>query len=203
MAIFLSTPSARRATNLDSVISQLFRFLSTPSARRATPRVKPPGDFSTDFYPRPPRGGRPAQLKKRQTVREFLSTPSARRATQHAGLSGLHPDNFYPRPPRGGRRLILSVLPISNKISIHALREEGDYAKGRKKRAPAGFLSTPSARRATDLSLRTVATLDNFYPRPPRGGRPDVPCFGGTDAHFYPRPPRGGRRAQSAARAST
>ena len=56
--------------------------------------------------------------------------------------------NFYPRPPRGGRQkgvLTRSVFTL--------------------------FLSTPSARRATDvLELRT-SELKNFYPRPPRGGR--------------------------------
>ena len=38
--------------------ADIFEFLSTPSARRATLREKRPGDFLTDFYPRPPRGGR-------------------------------------------------------------------------------------------------------------------------------------------------
>ena len=34
------------------------------------------------------------------------------------------------------------------------------------------FLSTPSARRATLPSARTAQLWGNFYPRPPRGGRP-------------------------------
>ena len=55
----------------------------------------------------------------------FLSTPSARRAT-----------------------LFLSCLLMLAKISIHALREEGDSA-ARGKRQQSG----------------------HFYPRPPRGGR--------------------------------
>ena len=33
-------------------------FLSTPSARRATPLSAPPSTTCSDFYPRPPRGGR-------------------------------------------------------------------------------------------------------------------------------------------------
>ena len=37
--------------------------------------------------------------------------------------------------------------------------------------AAAKFLSTPSARRATADPRGAVATLVNFYPRPPRGGR--------------------------------
>ena len=36
------------------------------------------------------------------------------------------------------------------------------------------FLSTPSARRATTVSLHFAVTANNFYPRPPRGGRPCI-----------------------------
>ena len=122
---FLSTPSARRAT--DDLIQIDFRDqISIHALREEGDRWKNQGSRGgfisihalreegdscalplcprvPYFYPRPPRGGRPAQLKKRQTVREFLSTPSARRATmQKAEKKGLLPD-FYPRPPRGGR----------------------------------------------------------------------------------------------------
>ena len=61
------------------------------------------------------------------TRKVFLSTPSARRATaqyEHA-------------------RIII-------KISIHALREEGDDFEERKAFVHELFLSTPSARRATN-----------------------------------------------------
>ena len=34
--------------------------------------------------------------------------------------------NFYPRPPRGGRHARLFSVRRKEKISIHALREEGD-----------------------------------------------------------------------------
>ena len=87
------------------------------------------------------------------------------------------------------------------------------------------FLSTPSARRATTVSLHFAVTAKNFYPRPPRGGRPfphrrqdrdgqisihalreegDVGCRTTTKArrNFYPRPPRGGRRRAQPMRAA-
>ena len=35
-----------------------------------------------DFYPRPPRGGRPQTQMSRHSAIRFLSTPSARRATK-------------------------------------------------------------------------------------------------------------------------
>ena len=125
--LFLSTPSARRATCCRVRRGRSRKFLSTPSARRATRLF---GDFFHSV--------------------QFLSTPSARRATRD-------------------RRGLLSLLPIS----IHALREEGDG--GRQRRVPAllyfyprpprggrrvlgpargrvgPFLSTPSARRATEV----------------------------------------------------
>ena len=94
-AIFLSTPSSRRATCAHGPVSFSPIFLSTPSSRRATreqQRGRRPKQFlstpssksgrpSENFYPRPPHGGR--QHRQRQTVWKdvFLSTPSSRRAT--------------------------------------------------------------------------------------------------------------------------
>ena len=39
--------------------------------------------LKADFYPRPPRGGRPGQNRLKNIICRFLSTPSARRATLH------------------------------------------------------------------------------------------------------------------------
>ena len=58
---------------------------------------------TSDFYPRPPRGGRPSNSQKGAVPYRFLSTPSARRATKRKDWA---------------TRMEL--------ISIHALREEGD-----------------------------------------------------------------------------
>ena len=168
-------------------------FLSTPSARRATLAL------GIQAY----------------NALKFLSTPSVRRATAHHNPAGLQRENFYPRPPRGGRhgngtttgtiKLFLST-PSARRatklfckdgevsaISIHALREEGDRAK-----------------------MELSRNQNNFYPRPPRGGRLGVGHGVGhhidisihalreegdgashgqstTACYFYPRPPRGGR----------
>ena len=79
-----------------------------------------------DFYPRPPRGGR---------------RRNRWRTTQ--------PTYFYPRPPRGGRRSRIELFADQDAISIHALREEGDPHLHLFLTPKGGFLSTPSARRAT------------------------------------------------------
>ena len=71
-------------------------FLSTPSARRATTVRRgrtPPRQY---FYPRPPRGGRPGARWSCGRRSVFLSTPSARRATRRlllgreAGTISIH-----------------------------------------------------------------------------------------------------------------
>ena len=62
--VFLSTPSARRATAHKSVERKSAPFLSTPSARRATSSPPPGHRWSRYFYPRPPRGGRPSSTTK-------------------------------------------------------------------------------------------------------------------------------------------
>ena len=102
----------------------------------------------------------------------FLSTPSARRATSCALPPCLLVRYFYPRPPRGGRLRVPRVLGRIQNISIHALREEGDSQIWANKQYLKKFLSTPSARRATAGQLALRRQLQNFYPRPPRGGRP-------------------------------
>ena len=101
-------------------------FLSTPSARRATHQRRKSIRATGNFYPRPPRGGRhsPTRLSVMRYIisihalREegdrylyrfiadfgvFLSTPSARRATYTDTPLIVAAVDFYPRPPRGGR----------------------------------------------------------------------------------------------------
>ena len=173
-------------------ILRMLLFLSTPSARRATTTDLSDWQSSTNFYPRPPRGGRPTDLSDWQSSM-----------------------NFYPRPPRGGRHatrfpvrgvMIFLSTPSARRatqahqaehkgqsISIHALREEGDRRQ------------------------RYIChSRSDFYPRPPRGGRQitlgdlvfalriSIHALREEGDHwrrgkkpnqryFYPRPPRGGR----------
>ena len=53
----------------------------------------------------------------------------------------------------------MSPLLVTYIISIHALREEGDWYAEIRISARFGFLSTPSARRATDFVLVDVVQL--------------------------------------------
>ena len=63
---------------------------------------------------------------------------------------------------------VISPLVI---ISIHALREEGDVPMVVRSCSASLFLSTPSARRATNKTKTIRLGKRHFYPRPPRGGR--------------------------------
>ena len=149
MVAFLSTPSARRATDKTSYkfmfqgisihalreegdgdgkesIRNIVSFLSTPSARRATASRNIDGQrvIGISIHALREEGDNKCGFfQVRKT--EFLSTPSARRATW-----------------------AIYCRPLGLSISIHALREEGD-------RPIAGILYC----------------FLHFYPRPPRGGR--------------------------------
>ena len=215
--IFLSTPSARRATGAGLVL--LFRdlisihalreegdtgttagspwlitFLSTPSARRATRPAAICGTPSQNFYPRPPRGGR-------------LSPPSRPATTGHISIHALREEgdgrasknpptggDFYPRPPRGGRPMGRTTNIHIISISIHALREEGDRVLWRAGSDRLSFLSTPSARRATTADGRCQPVMDISIHALREEGDRSVFLPRSACQNFYPRPPRGGRR---------
>ena len=152
--------------------------------------------WANNFYPRPPRGGRPGQLCIAATCSHFYPRPprggrllsilgaersnvisihALREEGDRSPAPAVQPvRNFYPRPPRGGRPARADRREVGAGISIHALREEGDVAgHQRPTHHRSKFLSTPSARRATPSLSRARPCGRYFYPRPPRGGRPE------------------------------
>ena len=124
---------------------------------------------SSDFYPRPPRGGRRRDLDAPIILHQFLSTPSARRATKVYGCE-------FAR----------------HEISIHALREEGDPLQNFGIGINRNFYPRPprGGRRSCECRFPDRCY---FYPRPPRGGRQEAASWSMLQSYFYPRPPRGGR----------
>ena len=70
-------------------------FLSTPSARRATTIVPSTFAMGSNFYPRPPRGGRHRHRRGGHLRLRFLSTPSARRATAKTETKSLFSYKLY------------------------------------------------------------------------------------------------------------
>ena len=236
---FLSTPSARRATTA-STQSRKFWQISIHALREEGDFFGVLKDFcDVDFYPRPPRGGRRPRLHEPRRVGCISIHALREEGDDPVADSNILRIDFYPRPPRGGRPERRRRDHRHQPISIHALREEGDEGKGGVL-ARRRFLSTPSARRATrqafqvqkyyeisihalreegdDKSKNLWYNANNFYPRPPRGGRRGrqqaqgvTKVFLSTPSarratlynpigalpviDFYPRPPRGGRRS--------
>ena len=147
-------------------------FLSTPSARRATRRRTRLRTTFLNFYPRPPRGGRPPHQRgcgrhppiSIHALREEGDAPADSGFIWVQGIS-IHAlreegDMRHPVFPDGNRR-----------ISIHALREEGDRADQPDHRDSAA-ISIHALREEGDPSGRKSGSPRwNFYPRPPRGGR--------------------------------
>ena len=123
--IFLSTPSARRATHLLAEVV-LGEGISIHALREE-------GDAATRwcccsapyFYPRPPRGGRLGPVRMAMVNGQFLSTPSARRATEGPDVT-LSADKFLSTPSARRATPDRSGEGRGRPISIHALREEGD-----------------------------------------------------------------------------
>ena len=125
---FLSTPSGWRATTYVTMTMTMTDYISIHALRVE-------GDLggqcyqkrSPDFYPRPPGGGRP----------------------RGGGAVYKRREHFYPRPPGGGRHRDVRKAVEKKRISIHALRVEGDFASPPNRCHAALFLSTPSGWRAT------------------------------------------------------
>ena len=148
-------------------------FLSTPSARRATSRPSATLSPSYDFYPRPPRGGRQLYPGQPRQPDRFLSTPSARRATaRREPLKGAANISIHALREEGDRKR--GPCCRNRPISIHALREEGDMPSRCSLRSGFVNISIHALREEGDMySARAPRTSRHFYPRPPRGGRPE------------------------------
>ena len=80
-----------------------------------------------------------------------------------------------------------------SKISIHALREEGDYKSVPNLSQAWIFLSTPSARRATPARARLQLPAQISIHALREEGDTHAATGRGKPSDFYPRPPRGGR----------
>ena len=192
---FLSTPSARRATSAEAAANRAWQISIHALREEGDNSFQCSQSSRLDFYPRPPRGGRPyvAGYVTKKTY-DFYPRPPRGGRLRHSSKLQQDKGYFYPRPPRGGRPSLAFSLLCNREISIHALREEGDGCSIDLGHIVDVFLSTPSARRATgeschrgcrrDISIHALCEegdllskgcaclLPHFYPRPLRGGRP-------------------------------
>ena len=186
---FLSTPSARRATQFFDHRDFIQHDFYPRPPRGGRPQMSPACPSISSVYPRPPRGGRPATTSLTSThkgisihaLREegdafqklllvfdclFLSTPSARRATSSTKGSYTTPVTFLSTPSARRATFRHDHRRDRRRISIHALREEGDLLPAFLTRWTTRFLSTPSARRATWSFLSLVRHPSRFLSTP-------------------------------------
>ena len=149
--IFLSTPSARRATvcRAEAPAGQIISIhalreegdrnqnVTQPTLVISIHALREEGDqewadkmgIAKQFLSTPSARRATTINQLRQAFQiQFLSTPSARRATSHPPWCRCSAGDFYPRPPRGGRRSYALPVRCTRFISIHALREEGDQS---------------------------------------------------------------------------
>ena len=100
-------------------------FLSTPSARRATPQQQTlRGESNISIHALREEGDNSKQARRAAIS---ISIHALREeGDQTSQVKKLHRHDFYPRPPRGGRHSQPTNGSTNRPISIHALREEGD-----------------------------------------------------------------------------
>ena len=163
---FLSTPSVRRATREERIISvDQIQFLSTPSVRRATFYTSSLPSPFCNFYPRPPYGGRHSAYVV-ATIRAEISIHALR--TEGDGFFFLFREvlqYFYPRPPYGGRRLA-SDEPAGPQVFLSTPSVRRATVAQIAKNIVGIFLSTPSVRRATNSFLRAKRKRFKFLSTP-------------------------------------
>ena len=120
-----------------------------------------------NFYPRPPRGGRPSFVSvPSRFSKNFYPRPPRGGRQWYTHPTKIPQTDFYPRPPRGGRLAEEVGADAGDLISIHALREEGDKSLLLHNAKIRIFLSTPSARRATKEHKTMVGGILVFLSTP-------------------------------------
>ena len=148
-------------------------FLSTPSARRAT-EMSGQGSFvpTISIHALREEGDAPS-TSKRLRPSPFLSTPSARRATCTSWTA--LPSIRFLSTPSARRATFFNDFGIPGYlISIHALREEGDPMMSCRSSLSSYFYPRPPRGGRLHAPDGKHPLRPYFYPRPPRGGR--RPC---------------------------
>ena len=124
---FYPRPPRGRRPRVVAVVADPDLFLSTPSARKATTAL-PSAECLEDISIHALREEGDEVCGADRRICE-ISIHALREEGDRAGAQRRRPySNFYPRPPRGRRPAGLRRQSGRLPISIHALREEGDVA---------------------------------------------------------------------------
>ena len=165
-------PRGGATADSSSLLGMVVVFQSTPPARGATSLFKVGKTSNALFQSTPPARGATAPLHHGHAALGISIHAPREGGRQHGWPKSRRQANFNPRPPRGGRRYcILScgrfMLPFQStppaRGATPAFRPKGQT----------GGISIHAPREGGDNNHGTIFTgaLQNFNPRPPRGGR--------------------------------
>ena len=196
MHFYPRSPRGERPKLFQHVI--LCVLISIHAPREGSDPIAPKTNANPiNFYPRSPRGERHSASHRHLSSTSFLSTLPARGATSKKTLQGIRSVisihapregsdgwprvflamelHFYPRSPRGERHVAGHRLHLQLLISIHAPREGSD-SRTCGRRPPTRRISIHAPREGSDHRTQTgICHGHNFYPRSPRGERPEQP----------------------------
>ena len=125
------------------------------------------------FYPRSPRGERPAHPGILPQPAGDFYPRSPRGERPRRAICWAAPAYFYPRSPRGERHIFSSGVRVVKRISIHAPREGSDPQACAFAGPAVRFLSTLPARGATGCPVRAVRTGGISIHAPREGSDPE------------------------------
>ena len=182
----------------------IYLFLSTPSGWRATLPQSPRSSTRSisiqacsqlPVFLSTPSGWRATRRRNNIILdgSKFLSTPSGWRATARSLYHAARRVGFLSTP--SGWRATTQLYGQGRKqaISIHALRVEGDYAGGAQWAVPDDFYPRPpgGGRRGTDKAKARLVKI-SIHALRVEGDALHLPGIF-KEVYFYPRPPGGGR----------
>ena len=172
----------------------------------------------TNFYPRPPRGGRLLKTRVKHLYCKIISIHALReegdpqallvQPREPISIHALREEGDTSRAGRHQQETTISIHALREEgdalarhlvarlmvISIHALREEGDASHLAQRNSGHWHFYPRPPRGGRQRRGGIKVFVHDFYPRPPRGGRPILQNESASgNRHFYPRPPRGGR----------
>jgi len=189
--MFQSTPSGRKATIIDRVISRMPRVSIHAFREEGDARAMRGPTMAVSFNPRLPGGRRPSRPGATVYLARFQSTPSGRKATPGLGTRrGAY--RFQSTP--SGRKATIAPRACSSAPLFQSTPSGRKATSSIPRKLPCtSFQSTPSGRKAT--ASRTSCRVMIGFQSTPSGRKATKVgwCSHGVNARFNPRLP-GGRR---------
>ena len=177
--VAISIHAPRRGSDSTGGVTRASYVISIHAPRRGSDPMFPDQTVGNkDFNPRSPQGERPRAGSFGFSSCRFQSTLPAGGATGCDNSCRTLWVDFNPRSPQGERLIILPVVYLRRRISIHAPRRGSDNKCSTI--CHETNISIHAPRRGSDAipGFRLINEND-FNPRSPQGERPNVPNTNG------------------------